>query len=69
VILVAGILWPILSRIGLGRLPCDIVFERGGAMFYFPVVICIIISIVFSALFWAAQPVRCSENRRGRRIH
>ncbi len=52
VILVAGIMWPILSRIGLGRLPGDIVFQPGGATFYFPVVTCLIISIVLSALFW-----------------
>jgi hypothetical protein len=30
VILVAGIAWPVLSRIGLGRLPGDIMFQRGG---------------------------------------
>jgi hypothetical protein len=52
VILVAGIMWPILTRIGLGRLPGDIVFQRGGATFYFPLVTCIIISIVLSAVLW-----------------
>jgi hypothetical protein len=52
VILVTGIAWPILSRIGLGRLPGDIMFQRGGATFYFPLVTCIIISVVLSALFW-----------------
>ena len=52
VILVAGILWPLLSRIGLGRLPGDIVIQRGGTTFYFPIVTCVIISIVVSALFW-----------------
>jgi len=52
VIVVAGIMWPILSRIGLGRLPGDIVLQRGGATFYFPLVTCILISIVVSALFW-----------------
>jgi hypothetical protein len=52
VILLTGIAWPILSRIGLGRLPGDIMFLRGGATFYFPLVTCIIISIVLSALFW-----------------
>jgi hypothetical protein len=52
VILVTGIAWPILSRIGLGRLPADIMFQRDGATFYFPLVTCIIISIVLSALFW-----------------
>jgi len=52
VIVVAGFMWPILSRIGLGRLPGDIVLQRGGATFYFPLVTCILISIVVSALFW-----------------
>jgi ABC-type lipoprotein release transport system permease subunit len=52
VILVVGIMRPILSRIGLGRLPGDIMFQRGGATFYFPLVTCIIISIVLGVLFW-----------------
>ena len=52
VILATGIIWPFLSRIRLGKLPGDIVFQRGETTFYFPVVTCIIISIVLSALFW-----------------
>jgi Protein of unknown function (DUF2905) len=52
VIVVAGIIWPILSRIGLGRLPGDIVIRRGGGTFYFPIVTCIIVSVVLSALLW-----------------
>ena len=52
VILIVGITWPIFSRIGLGRLPGDIMIQRGGTTFYFPIVTCIIISIVLSALFW-----------------
>jgi hypothetical protein len=51
-ILVAGIMWPILSRMGLGRLPGDIAIRRGGATFYFPIVTCILVSIVLSALLW-----------------
>jgi Protein of unknown function (DUF2905) len=47
VILVTGVAWPIFSRIGLGRLPGGIMFQRGGAAFYFPLVTC-----VLSALFW-----------------
>jgi hypothetical protein len=50
--LLAGIAWPFLSRIGLGRLPGDIFFQRGGTTFYFPVVTCIIISVALSALLW-----------------
>ncbi len=52
VILIAGLLWPILSRIGLGRLPGDILFQRGGATFYFPLVTSIVISIVLTVLLW-----------------
>ena len=52
VILAAGLLWPILSRIGLGRLPGDIMFQRGGATFYFPLVTSIIISVVLTVLLW-----------------
>jgi hypothetical protein len=51
-ILLAGITWPLLARIGLGRLPGDISVERGGMSFYFPIVTCIVISIALSALLW-----------------
>ena len=52
VILVAGLLWPYLSRIGLGRLPGDIVIERGNVTFYFPLMTCLLVSVVFSLAFW-----------------
>jgi hypothetical protein len=45
----AGIAWPLLARIGLGRLPGDIMIQRGSTSFYFPLVTCIIVSIVLSA--------------------
>ncbi len=51
-ILIVGISWPVLSRIGLGRLPGDIVMQRGETTFYFPLVTCIIISVMVSVLFW-----------------
>jgi uncharacterized protein HemY len=51
-LLVAGITWPLWSRIGLGHLPGDIFYRRGGTSFYFPLVTCIIISAVLSALLW-----------------
>jgi hypothetical protein len=52
VILVAGVLWPLLSRIGLGRLPGDIMYQRGNATFFFPLASSILISIVLSLLLW-----------------
>jgi hypothetical protein len=42
----------LLPRIGLGRLPGDILIQRGGTTFFFPLVTCVIISIVLSAVFW-----------------
>jgi hypothetical protein len=50
--LVAGLLWPFLSRIGLGRLPGDIVIERENMTFYFPLMTCLLLSVVFSLVFW-----------------
>ena len=52
VLLVAGLLWPLITRLGLGRLPGDIVIERQNFRFYFPLVTSILVSIVLSALFW-----------------
>jgi hypothetical protein len=51
-LVLAGIAWPLLPRIGLGRLPGDIMIQRGSTSFYFPLVTCIIVSIVLSALMW-----------------
>ncbi len=51
-ILAAGLLWPLLSRLGIGRLPGDIVVQRGNFSFYFPLMTCVLISILLSAVFW-----------------
>ena len=51
-LVLAGIAWPLLSRIGLGRLPGDFMVRRGSTSFYFPLATCIIISVVLSALMW-----------------
>ena len=52
VIVAIGALWPLLSRLGLGRLPGDIAIQRGSFSLYFPLVTCIIVSILLSAVFW-----------------
>jgi len=52
VLIVLGVLWPYLSRLGLGQLPGDIVIERPGGTFYFPIVTCLILSIALSVLMW-----------------
>lgn len=53
VVLVAiGLLWPFVSKLGLGRLPGDIVIERDGFRFYLPITTSILVSLVLSALLW-----------------
>jgi uncharacterized membrane protein required for colicin V production len=42
--------WSGLAPRWLGRLPGDIRIERGNSTFYFPIVTCIIISIVLSLI-------------------
>ena len=56
VLLVAGLLWPLITRLGLGRLPGDIVVERQNFRFYFPLVTSILVSIVLTPLFWLFRP-------------
>ena len=51
-IVALGVLWPILTRLGLGRLPGDIVIQRGNFSFYFPLATCIIVSVLLSVVFW-----------------
>jgi hypothetical protein len=52
IILAAGLAWPLVARSGLGRLPGDIMIQRGGTSFYFPIMTCIVASVVLSALMW-----------------
>jgi len=47
-----GLAWPWLSRLGLGRLPGDIRVETENGVFYFPLVTCIVISVVLSLVLW-----------------
>jgi len=51
ILLVGALLWSGFGAGWLGRLPGDIRIERGNTVFYFPVVTCIIISIVLSLIF------------------
>jgi hypothetical protein len=52
VLVIVGLLWPWLRALGLGRLPGDIAIERGNVHIYFPIVTCIIISVVLSFILW-----------------
>jgi len=56
ILLLAGLLWPWILKLGLGRLPGDIVIERDGFRCYFPIVtgllVSLIVSLVVSAVLW-----------------
>jgi hypothetical protein len=54
-ILVIGLLWPYLSQFGLGRLPGDIVIKRENMTFYFPLMTCLLLSVLFSLVFWVVN--------------
>lgn len=47
-----GVAWPWLSKLGIGHLPGDIVIERKGFGFYFPITTSIIVSLVLSLILW-----------------
>ncbi|HSW53181.1 MAG TPA: DUF2905 domain-containing protein [Sulfuricaulis sp.] len=52
VLIVVGLTWPWLVKLGLGRLPGDIVIERENFRFYFPITTMVLISLVVSVIFW-----------------
>ncbi len=48
----AGLLWPWLKNLPLGRLPGDIVIHRENFRFYFPVTTSIVVSLLLTLLLW-----------------
>ncbi len=54
-VIIAGIgvmLWLGIGRGWLGRLPGDVQYSRGNFSFYFPIVTCLIISVILTLLMW-----------------
>jgi len=51
-IVVVGLLWPWLVRLGIGRLPGDILIERENFTFYAPITTGILASIALSLVLW-----------------
>jgi hypothetical protein len=52
ILVAAGLLWPVLQKIGLGRLPGDIVIERENFRLYFPLGTSLLISAVVTLVLW-----------------
>lgn len=51
-LIVAGLIWPWLRRMPLFHLPGDIVIDRPGFKFFFPLTTMLIVSAVISFLSW-----------------
>ena len=51
-LIVAGLIWPWLRRLPLFHLPGDIVIDRPGFKFFFPLTTMLIVSVVISLLAW-----------------
>jgi ribose/xylose/arabinose/galactoside ABC-type transport system permease subunit len=52
VLVVAGLAWPLLAKLGLGRLPGDFHIEREGFSFYFPLTTGLVVSAAISLILW-----------------
>ncbi|KTC88785.1 DUF2905 domain-containing protein [Fluoribacter dumoffii] len=52
ILLIAGIFWPFLIKMGLGKLPGDIIIQKNNFTFYFPITTCIVISLIITLVFW-----------------
>jgi len=52
ILIVVGLAWPLLAKLGLGRLPGDIHVEREEFSFFFPITTGLIISVIVSLILW-----------------
>ena len=54
-LLIAGIGLLIQFGVPIGRLPGDVVIRRGQSTFYFPIVTCIVVSVVLTVIGWVLR--------------
>ena len=57
VLVAVGVLWVLGEKVGLGRLPGDIVIRGERSTFYFPLATSLLLSILLSLLVWFIQRV------------
>ena len=51
IILTIGLLWPLLKELPIGRMPGDIVLKKDKFTFYFPIITCLVVSLIISIIF------------------
>jgi hypothetical protein len=47
-----GLLWPWIAKLGLGRLPGDLIIDKPGFKLFAPFTTMIIVSVVLSLIIW-----------------
>ena len=47
-----GLLWPWISKLGLGRLPGDLIIDRPGFKLFAPFTTMIVVSVIVSLIVW-----------------
>jgi len=52
VLVAVGVLWPVIAKLGLGRLPGDVVIERDNFRLYIPIATSLLISLLLSVVLW-----------------
>jgi len=55
VLIVCGLVWPWLKRLPLFRLPGDIVIDRPGFKFFFPLTTMLLVSLLLSIIAWLTR--------------
>ena len=50
--IILGLLYPFLKDFGFGKLPGDIFYKKENSSFYFPIVTCLIVSILISLMLF-----------------
>jgi hypothetical protein len=55
IIVLAGLAWPLLAKLGFGHLPGDIRIERDGFTLYIPLTSGLVVSVVVSLVLWLLQ--------------
>ena len=52
VLVAVGVLWPVIAKLGIGRLPGDLVIERENFRLYIPIATSLLISLLLSLVLW-----------------
>ena len=51
IILAIGLLWPLLKELPVGRMPGNIILKKDKFTFYFPIITCLVVSLIISIIF------------------